>query len=100
MQSHYSIQMPSLSISSLFPPWTSIKPPLEHRNRIRSIRRPRLRHVPMLNKARPIHPVNVRQRNGLLVCLIDAHVDEADVVVEAMAEDYGGHERNDCKRTR
>lgn len=54
----------------------------------------------MLNKTCPIHPVNVCQRNGFLVHLIDTHVDEADVVVEAVAEDYGGDKRNDCKRTR
>lgn len=68
---------------------------LEHGNWVRGIRRPRLRHVPMLNDAGPIHPVDVRQRNGFLVRLIDTHVDEADVVVEALSEHRGGDERND-----
>lgn len=52
----------------------------------------------MLNDTRPIHPVNVCQRNGFLVRLIDTHVDEADVVIEALAEDDRGHERDDCNQ--
>lgn len=53
----------------------------------------------MLNNTCPIHPVNVCQRNGFLVCLIDTHVDEADVVIEALAEDHGGHKRDDCNHS-
>lgn len=68
---------------------------LEHGDWVRGIRRSRLRHVPMLNNAGSIHPVNVRQRNGFLVRLIDTHVDESDVVVEALSEHRGGDERND-----
>lgn len=52
----------------------------------------------MLNDAGPIHPVDVRQRNGFLVRLVDTHVDEADVVVEALSEHRGGDERNDWTR--
>ena len=52
----------------------------------------------MLNKACAVHPVNICQRDGFLVHLIDAHVDEADVVVEAVTEDYRRYERDDCER--
>ena len=71
---------------------------LEHGNWVRGIRRPGLCHVPMLNDASSIHPVNVRQRNGFLVRLIDTHVDEADIVVEALSEHRGGDERDDWIR--
>ena len=40
----------------------------------------------MLDDASPIHTVNIRQRNRLGV-LVDPHVGEADVVVEALAQD-------------
>lgn len=79
------------------PPSVSVQRPLEHRNRVRGIRRPRLRHVPMLNKTRPIHPINVCQRNGFLARRIDTDVDEADIVVEAVAQDHGRNKRDDCK---
>ena len=51
----------------------------------------------MLDNACPVHSVNVGQRNRLLARLVDTHVDEADVVVEAVAEDGGGDEGDDCK---
>ena len=51
----------------------------------------------MLDDACPVHPVNVRQRDRLLARLVDTHVDEADVVVEAVAEDGGGDEGDDCR---
>lgn len=87
----------SISSSLLSYPTTSIQPPLEHRNRVRGIRRPRLRHVPMLNKTCAIHPVNICQGNGFLVHLIDTHVDEADVIIEAMTQNYRGNKRDDCQ---
>lgn len=98
-QSHYSTRMLNFDFQCplLSFPLTSIWPPLEHRNRVCGIRRPRLRHVPMLNKACSVHPVNVCQRNGFLVHLIDTHVDEADVVIEAVAEHYRGDKRDDYK---
>lgn len=93
--------MPCRRVSLLFPfHCISVQPPLEHRNRVCGIRRPRLRHVPMLNKACALHPINVRQRNWLLARLIHTHVDEANVVIEAVTEDYGRHKRNDCRDTR
>lgn len=89
-----------LSVRFFSSPSVCVPSPLEHGNWVRGVRGPRLRHVPMLDNACPIHPVNVCQRNWLLVHLIDTHVDEADVVVEALAEDYVGHKRDNCKRTR
>lgn len=97
--SHSLVTMPHCHpffFSSLLSP---IRPPLKHRNRVRGIRRPCLRHVPMLDQARPLHPVNVRQSNGLLARLIYTNVDEADAVVEAMSEDCGRYKRDDCKST-
>ena len=52
----------------------------------------------MLDNARAVHAVNVRQGNGLRAGFIDAHVDEADVVVETLAEHGGGDKRDDFWR--
>ena len=80
-------------------PPVSVQPLLEHGDRVGGIRRPRLRHVPVLDNACPLHPVNVCQRNGFLARLVHTHVDEADVVVETLAEDCGRHKRDDCQST-
>lgn len=87
-----------VSFHFLSSPPICIPPPLEHRNRVRGIRRPRLRHVPMLNKARPLHPINVRQSNGLHAQLINTNMDEADAVIEAMSEDYRGYKGDDLRQ--
>ena len=88
-----SIIFPFLSSTSI-----SIQPPLEHGNRVRGIRRPRLCHVPMLNNASSLHPINICQRNGFLARLINTHVGETDVVVEALSEHGGGDIWDDWER--
>lgn len=52
----------------------------------------------MLNKARPLHPINVRQSNGLHAQLINTNMDEADAVIEAMSEDYRGYKGDDLRQ--
>lgn len=54
----------------------------------------------MLNKACAVHPVNVCQRDRFLVRLIDTHMDEADIVIEAVTEDYRRNIRDDCSRVK
>ena len=49
----------------------------------------------MLDDAGAIHAVDVGEGDGFLARLVDAHVDEADVVVEGLAEDGGGDEGDD-----
>lgn len=69
--------------------------PLKHGNRVRRVRRPRLRHIPMLNNAGPIHAVDIRQRNWLWL-LIDPDMDQADVAVEVVAQHIEGGVREDA----
>ena len=45
----------------------------------------------MLHNASPIHAVDVGQCDGLLICLVDPHVCEPNVVVETRAKDRGRH---------
>ena len=87
--------------SSTFIPvgFVSVQPASEHRNRIGGISGSRLCHVPVLNNARSIHPINVCQRNGFFARNINTHVDETDVVVEVLTKNCGGNERDDCQAT-
>ena len=80
-------------------PTTSIQSPLEHCYRVRGIRRSRLGHIPMLNNACAIHPVNVCQRNGFRARRIDTYVNQTNIVIEALTEDYKRDKREDCKRS-
>ena len=75
-----------------------VEPCSEQGNRVRGISRQILRHVPMLNNACPLHPVNVRQRKRRLALLVDTHVGEANIIVETLTEDYEGHIGNDCQK--
>ena len=88
----------TLSILVFSSPSILVGPSLEQGNRVGGISRQILRHVPMLNNACPLHPVNVRQRKRRLTHLIDTHVGEADIVVETLTEDYEWHIGNDCQR--
>ena len=59
-------------------------PPSEHCDRVRRVRRPRLRHVPMLHNARPIHAIDIRQRNRLRH-LINPHMYQPDIIIEIVS---------------
>ncbi len=71
--------------------------PLEHRNWIRCVRWQCLSHIPVLHNTRPIHAVDIRQRNGRLICLINSHVCESNVVIKAHAKYGGWHEWDDVR---
>lgn len=52
----------------------------------------------MLHDTRPIHAVDIRQGNGLLVHLVDPDVSESDLVVEAHTKDRRRDVGNDVRQ--
>jgi len=70
----------------------------EHGDRVRRVPRRLLCHIPMLNDTRPIHTVNVRQRDRQMPLLVNPHMDETNVIVETVPQDCAWHEGDDVRQ--